>query len=96
MAGAFIGGTNIPERWFPGKLDLIFNSHHLMHVMVSAFVHRAMRKSVIIKTNASFPPLTMPGRVRRVQDAPRGHVRSTMDDQNRRGNRTVYNRATKP
>ena len=34
VTGAFIGVVNIPERWFPGTLDLIFNSHHLMHVMV--------------------------------------------------------------
>jgi hypothetical protein len=26
--------VNIPERWFPGSLDLFLNSHHLMHVMV--------------------------------------------------------------
>ena len=34
MIGAFIGGINIPERWFPGRLDLICNSHHLMHLLV--------------------------------------------------------------
>lgn len=34
IIGAFIGATNIPERWFPGSLDLIFNSHHLMHLLV--------------------------------------------------------------
>ena len=34
MIGGFIGGINIPERWFPGRLDLICNSHHLMHLLV--------------------------------------------------------------
>ena len=34
VIGALIGGTNIPERWFPGRLDLVCNSHHLMHVLV--------------------------------------------------------------
>lgn len=34
VIGAFIGGINIPERWFPGRLDLICNSHHLMHLLV--------------------------------------------------------------
>ena len=34
IAGAFIGASNIPERWFPGSLDLVCNSHHIMHVLV--------------------------------------------------------------
>ena len=34
ITGGFIGASNIPERWFPGNLDLLFNSHHLMHVLV--------------------------------------------------------------
>ena len=25
---------NIPECWFPGKLDLVANSHNIMHVLV--------------------------------------------------------------
>lgn len=38
--GAFIGATNIPERWFPGYMDLICNSHHLMHVLVVYAVYQ--------------------------------------------------------
>jgi len=34
VVGGFIGVVRIPELWFPGKLDLFFNSHHIMHVMV--------------------------------------------------------------
>lgn len=34
---AFIGGAlnvaKIPERWFPGKCDIIGNSHQIMHVV---------------------------------------------------------------
>ena len=34
---AFIGGAlnvaRIPERWFPGKFDIIGNSHQIMHVV---------------------------------------------------------------
>lgn len=34
---AFIGGAlnvaRIPERWFPGKCDIIGNSHQIMHVL---------------------------------------------------------------
>ena len=31
----------IPERWFPGKFDLIFSSHHFWHVAVwlASFIH---------------------------------------------------------
>jgi len=35
VVGAFIGASNIPERWLkPGSLDLLANSHNLMHVIV--------------------------------------------------------------
>ena len=34
ILGAYIGVANIPERWFPGSLDLFCNSHHVMHVLV--------------------------------------------------------------
>jgi len=40
VIGGFIGGINIPERWFPGRLDLICNSHHLMHVLVVYAVYQ--------------------------------------------------------
>lgn len=34
---AFIGGAlnvaRIPERWFPGKCDIIGNSHQIMHIL---------------------------------------------------------------
>ncbi|XP_006625123.1 progestin and adipoQ receptor family member 4 isoform X1 [Apis dorsata] len=34
IVGATIGAMRIPEKWIPGKLDLILNSHNLMHVLV--------------------------------------------------------------
>lgn len=34
VGGGAMGAMNIPECWFPGKLDLIFNSHNIMHVLV--------------------------------------------------------------
>jgi len=40
IAGGYIGAVNIPEKWFPGKVDLVFNSHHIMHVMVVAAVYQ--------------------------------------------------------
>ncbi len=40
ISGAFIGATNIPERWFPGQLDLALNSHNFMHVMVVAAAYQ--------------------------------------------------------
>lgn len=34
---AFIGGAlnvaRIPEQWFPGKCDIIGNSHQIMHIL---------------------------------------------------------------
>lgn len=37
--GAYIGAVNIPEKWFPGRLDLLFNSHHIMHILVLLAVY---------------------------------------------------------
>lgn len=30
--GAVVNALHIPERWFPGKLDYVFNGHTLMHI----------------------------------------------------------------
>ena len=40
IMGGYIGAVNIPEKWFPGKMDLVFNSHHIMHVLVVAAVYQ--------------------------------------------------------
>jgi len=40
IIGGYIGAVNIPEKWFPGKMDLICNSHHIMHVLVVAAVYQ--------------------------------------------------------
>ncbi|RWS14955.1 progestin and adipoQ receptor family member 4-like protein [Dinothrombium tinctorium] len=34
IVGAFISASRIPERWWPGTFDYIFNSHNIMHVFV--------------------------------------------------------------
>ena len=48
VAGAFIGATNIPERWFPpGTLDLLCNSHHVMHVLVVYAVYHMHTAAVL-------------------------------------------------
>uniref|UniRef100_A0A914VMM5 Adiponectin receptor protein n=1 Tax=Plectus sambesii TaxID=2011161 RepID=A0A914VMM5_9BILA len=41
LAGAALYATRTPERFFPGKCDLWFQSHQLFHmcVVVAAFVH---------------------------------------------------------
>ncbi len=31
-AGALINAFHVPERWFPGKLDYVFNGHTIMHI----------------------------------------------------------------
>jgi len=40
ICGGYIGAVNIPEKWFPGQVDLVFNSHHIMHVLVVAAVYQ--------------------------------------------------------
>lgn len=32
--GGIIGALRVPERFFPGRFDFFFNSHHIMHVLV--------------------------------------------------------------
>lgn len=39
ILGAAIGAMYIPEKWFPGAVDLYFNSHNLMHILVVAAVY---------------------------------------------------------
>ncbi|VDO64511.1 unnamed protein product [Heligmosomoides polygyrus] len=41
LGGAAIYATRIPERWFPGRCDLWFQSHQLFHtfVVIAAFIH---------------------------------------------------------
>ncbi|KAK6752865.1 hypothetical protein RB195_003953 [Necator americanus] len=41
IGGAAIYATRIPERWFPGRCDLWFQSHQLFHtfVVIAAFIH---------------------------------------------------------
>lgn len=34
VIGASIGALRIPEKWIPGRLDIVLNSHNVMHVMV--------------------------------------------------------------
>ena len=34
VVGCVISATRVPERWFPGRFDLLLNSHNLMHVFV--------------------------------------------------------------
>jgi len=47
ILGGYIGAVNIPEKWFPGKMDLVFNSHHIMHILVVAAVYNMHKAAVI-------------------------------------------------
>jgi hypothetical protein len=38
---------NIPEKWFPGSMDMILNSHNIMHVLVVLAVY-FMHQSTIL------------------------------------------------
>nr|CAI5853654.1 unnamed protein product [Callosobruchus analis] len=39
ITGGAIGALHIPEKWFPGAVDMYLNSHNIMHVMVVAAVY---------------------------------------------------------
>lgn len=41
ISGALLYALRVPERWFPGKFDIWFQSHQLFHILViaAAFVH---------------------------------------------------------
>lgn len=41
ILGAALYALRVPERWFPGKCDILFHSHQLFHILViaAAFVH---------------------------------------------------------
>ena len=48
ILGAIIGATNIPERWAPpGALDLLCNSHHVMHIMVVYAIYHMHSAAVL-------------------------------------------------
>lgn len=34
VIGGTIGAMRIPEKWIPGRVDLVLNSHNIMHVTV--------------------------------------------------------------
>jgi adiponectin receptor len=36
ILGAFIYAFRVPERWFPGKFDIIGHSHQIFHCLVVA------------------------------------------------------------
>ena len=41
LAGAAIYANRVPEKWFPGKFDLILHSHQIFHIFVvmAAYAH---------------------------------------------------------
>ncbi|XP_055353398.1 adiponectin receptor protein-like [Paramacrobiotus metropolitanus] len=41
VSGAVLYACRVPERWFPGRFDIWFQSHQIFHVLVviAAFVH---------------------------------------------------------
>ncbi|XP_055381472.1 uncharacterized protein LOC129612052 [Condylostylus longicornis] len=44
--GGAIGAMHIPEKWFPGSVDLYLNSHNIMHVLVVVAVY-SMHKATV-------------------------------------------------
>lgn len=46
VVGAAIGAMHIPEKWFPGTVDLYLNSHNIMHVLVVTAVYSMHQATV--------------------------------------------------
>jgi len=56
ILGGYIGAVNIPEKWFPGQCDLLWNSHNIMHVLVVLAVyqmHKAAKLDLVWMSNSS-------------------------------------------
>jgi len=47
ILGGYIGAVNIPEKWFPGKMDLFFNSHAIMHILVVVAVYQMHEAAIL-------------------------------------------------
>ena len=61
ISGGIIGAMRIPEKWFPGRFDFWFNSHHIMHVLVLVAVvhmHNAAKLDMIWLTNPQCPSIS--------------------------------------
>ncbi|XP_046397852.1 progestin and adipoQ receptor family member 4 [Ischnura elegans] len=70
--GGAIGAMHVPEKWMPGRVDLILNSHNIMHLLVVSAVycmHHATVRDLLWMSSASPcgvgsgpspPPLTPP------------------------------------
>ncbi|KAG2496970.1 hypothetical protein HYH03_004976 [Edaphochlamys debaryana] len=41
LLGAVIYATRVPERWLPGRFDVLFHGHQIFHILIvaAAFVH---------------------------------------------------------
>ncbi|XP_050087415.1 progestin and adipoQ receptor family member 4 [Anopheles aquasalis] len=44
--GGIIGAMHIPEKWFPGSVDIYLNSHNIMHVLVVVAVYSMHQATV--------------------------------------------------
>ena len=44
--GGAIGAMHIPEKWFPGTVDMYLNSHNIMHVLVVMAVYSMHQATV--------------------------------------------------
>lgn len=57
--GGVIGAMHIPEKWFPGSVDIYLNSHNIMHVLVVMAVysmHQATIRDIEWMQNSECSP----------------------------------------
>ncbi|XP_063705571.1 progestin and adipoQ receptor family member 4 [Culicoides brevitarsis] len=47
LVGGVIGAMHIPEKWFPGAVDMWLNSHNIMHILVVMAVYSMHQATVL-------------------------------------------------
>uniref|UniRef100_A0A336M8N6 CSON011273 protein n=1 Tax=Culicoides sonorensis TaxID=179676 RepID=A0A336M8N6_CULSO len=47
LVGGVIGAMHIPEKWFPGAVDMWLNSHNIMHILVVTAVYSMHQATVL-------------------------------------------------
>ncbi|KAA0186301.1 hypothetical protein HAZT_HAZT000754 [Hyalella azteca] len=64
VLGGFVGALRIPEKWIPGRLDMLANSHHIMHVVVVWAVYHLHQGAILdlvwLSKNPQCPGLMEP------------------------------------
>jgi len=85
LGGGGIYASRVPERWFPGRFDLFFNSHQIWHVCVvlAALIHWRACMMLLEWRDASggcAAPITSPLSTLQTQMRDLGHDLFSVDE----------------